>query len=165
MPTLIDGHNLIPHIPGINLADADDEFQLVLVLRRYATRHRNRRVVVVFDGGVYGHPDNLNGYNVTCYFAKSPRDGDRELMQRIRQIKRTDEWEVVTSDRAVAGVARAHGVQVVASDVFARRLDRDKEELPPVQLEEKFQDRPLSKREVEEWLELFGGEDLPPEQN
>lgn len=162
MPILIDGHNLIPHISGISLSDPDDEFKLVLVLRRYATRRRNRRLVVVFDGGVYGHPDNLNGYNVTCHFAKSPRDGDRELMRRIRQIKRTGEWEVVTSDRAVAGVARAHGVRVIASDAFADRLESDEYELPPVQVEEKYRERPLSQREVEEWLELFGGDEPEP---
>ncbi|MCG8348305.1 MAG: hypothetical protein MI924_11065, partial [Chloroflexales bacterium] len=62
MPVLVDGHNLIGQLPNLNLADHDDEAQLVMLLRHYTTRKRGRRVVVVFDHGVYGHPDNLNGY-------------------------------------------------------------------------------------------------------
>lgn len=154
MPVLIDGHNLIGQIPTISLADSDDEAQLVMLLRRYATRKRGRRVIVVFDGGVYGHPGNLNGYGVECYFAKSPRDADHELIRRIRAIKRTGEWQVVSSDRAVAGEARARGVVVVSAQEFARRLLALHE--PEVRPGDKLRDRPLSPAEVEEWLRLFG---------
>ncbi len=153
MPILIDGHNLIPHT-GISLADPDDEEQLVKLLRRYALHGRKKTIVVVFDQGVDGHPRNLNGYNVTCHFAIPPDDADRELMRRIRQIKRIGEWEVVTSDRAVAGVARAQRVRVVPSDVFARRLLERPQ--PTVQASEKYQERALSQREIAEWLAMFG---------
>jgi uncharacterized protein len=56
MPLLIDGHNLISQIPGLSLSDPDDEGDLVMLLRRYTTARRGRKVVVVFDHGVYGHP-------------------------------------------------------------------------------------------------------------
>jgi hypothetical protein len=160
MPTLIDGHNLIGHIPGIELSDPDDEAQLVMMLRRYATKRRGRKVVVIFDGGVYGHTDNLNGYGVETHFAKSPRDADSELIRRIRAIKRRADWQVVSSDRAVAGAARSAGIEVVGSDVFARRLAQLYE--PKAGIREKRNDRPLSKQEVEEWMQFFGlteGED------
>ena len=52
MPLLVDGHNLIGQVPGLSLADADDEAQLVQLLRRYSTAKRGRQVVVVFDRGV-----------------------------------------------------------------------------------------------------------------
>ncbi|NTW01622.1 MAG: hypothetical protein HGA19_09960, partial [Oscillochloris sp.] len=74
MPILIDGHNLIGQMRSISLSDPDDEAKLVLLLRRYANGKRKRKVVVIFDGGVYGHPDNLNGYGVEVRFAKSPSD-------------------------------------------------------------------------------------------
>jgi hypothetical protein len=153
MPTLIDGHNLIGHLHTISLAAHDDEAQLVMLLRRYATRKRGRKVVVVFDHGVYGHPEDLNGYGVECHFAKSPNDADRELIRRIRAIKRTDAWQVVTSDRAVAGEARAHGIAVVSAKAFAQRLlKRGK---PSVRVEDKYKDRTLTPTEIEEWLHLF----------
>src|SRR5262245_8805655 len=38
MHLLVDGHNLIGQMPGLSLADPDDEAQLVLLLRGYAMR-------------------------------------------------------------------------------------------------------------------------------
>lgn len=157
MPILIDGHNLIGQLPGVDLSDPDDEAQLVMLLRRYAARRRGRRVVVVFDGGVYGHPDNLNGYGVEARFAKSPADADGELIRRIRAIRRRDEWVVVSSDRAVAGEAQARGIPVLSSQEFARRLQAL--DLPRASLRDKRNDRPLTRAEVEEWMRLFGVEE------
>ncbi len=157
MPVLIDGHNLIGRMPNLSLSDADDEAQLVMLLRRYATKRRGRRLIVVFDGGVYGHPDNLNGYGIETHFAKSPRDADSELIRRIRAIKRHAEWQVVSSDNAVAGAARAHGVPVVGSDVFARQIAKINEPLTAIR--DKRNDKPLSKAEVEEWMRFFGVEE------
>lgn len=154
MPILIDGHNLIGQLPEISLADPDDEAKLVMLLRRYATRKRGRRVVVVFDGGVYGHPDNLSGYGVEAHFAKSPSDADRELIKRIRAVRRIDEWIVVSSDRAVAGEARARNIPVLSAQEFARRLQSLDQ--PRAGLREKRNDRPLSKAEIEEWMRIFG---------
>ncbi len=153
MPVLIDGHNLIAHTPGLSLSDSDDEAQLVLLLRRYATRKRGRRVVVIFDHGVYGHPDNLTGYGVECHFARSPRDADHELIRRIRAIKRVGQWQVVTSDRAVAGEARARGIKVWSAPEFVRHLNSlDK---ATAHRQDKHREKPLSEPEIETWLRLF----------
>jgi uncharacterized protein len=154
MPILIDGHNLIGQLPNLSLADPDDEAQLVLLLRRYAARRRGRKIVVVFDGGVYGHPDHLSGYGVEARFARSPSDADSELIRRIRAVRRRDEWLVVSSDRAVAGAAQAHGIPVLSAQAFARRLAALDQ--PRVSPQAKHADRPLSPAEVEEWLRLFG---------
>lgn len=156
MPILIDGHNLIAHMPNLSLADSDDEARLVLILRRYALRKRGRRIIVVFDHGVYGHPGNLNGYGVECHFAHSPDDGDHELIRRIRKIRRRGEWQIVTSDRAVAGEARAHGITVISAQDFASKLQ--KLDGPVVNLSSKYREQPLKPHEVEEWLRVFGAE-------
>lgn len=157
MPILVDGHNLIGQMPNISLSDPDDEAQLVMLLRRYAARRRGRKVVVVFDGGVYGHPDNLNGYGVEASFARAPGDADGELIRRIRAVKRRDEWVVVSSDRAVAGEAQARGIPVVSSQEFARRLASM--DLPRASLNAKRNDRPLTRAEIEEWMRIFGVEE------
>ncbi len=157
MPILIDGHNLIGQLPGMSLADPDDEAQLVLLLRRYAARRRGRKLIVVFDGGVYGHPENLTGYGVEARFAYGPENADAELIRRIRAIKRRDEWLVVSSDRAVAGEAQARGIPVLSAQEFARRLTAMG--TPRASLREKHNDRPLSKAEIDEWMRLFGVEE------
>jgi predicted RNA-binding protein with PIN domain len=154
MPILIDGHNLIGQLPGISLADPDDEAQLVMLLRRYAARRRGRKLIVIFDGGVYGHPENLNGYGVEARFAHAPANADAELIRRIREIRRRDEWLVVSSDRAVTGEAVARGIPVLSAQEFARRLTAMGG--PRASLREKRNDRPLSRAEIEEWMRLFG---------
>lgn len=156
MPVLVDGHNLIGQIPSIRLSDPDDEAQLVMLLRRYATRKRGRRVIVVFDRGVYGHPQQLNGYGVECIFAKSPRDADAEIIRRVKAVRRTAEWIVVSSDRAVTGEARARGIKTISSQEFGRKLLALGAPSPSASLDEKSGNRPLTPQEVDEWLRLFG---------
>jgi len=154
MPLLVDGHNLIGQIPGLDLSDEDDEAQLVMLLRRYTTGKRGRQAIVVFDRGIYGHPQRLNGYGVTCYFARSPQDADAQIIKRLSTLQRPHDWTVVTSDRQVARAAQERGVRVVSSQTFARQL------LAPAPSDAPSQhDKPdiqLSDAEVEEWLRAFG---------
>src|SRR5215213_1539828 len=157
MPLLVDGHNLIGQTPGISLADADDEAQLVMLLRRYATRKRGRQVVVIFDGGVYGHPHNLNGYGVTCHFAKSPRDADIQLIKRLNTLSHPADWTLITSDHVVADAARQRGVRVISSQKFAAQLLAA--DTPTQASDDEKPERQLSEQEIEEWLQLF---DKPP---
>jgi predicted RNA-binding protein with PIN domain len=154
MPLLIDGHNLIGQIPGMSLADPDDEGDLVMLLRRYATARRGRKVVVVFDHGIYGHPQRLDGYGVTCHFARSPQDADAQLIKRIHALKHPRDWRLVTSDRQVARVAEDRGVRVISSHDFARQLTA-----PPkitAATQDERGDPRLSEAEIAEWLRLFG---------
>jgi len=157
MPLLVDGHNLIAQLPGLDLANNDDEAQLVMLLRRYATARRGRQIVVVFDRGVYGHPQHLNGYGVTCHFAHSPQDADAYLIRRIAALRRPREWTVVTADRQVARAAAERGVQVLDSREFARTLLAPAGPArQPVDANPEKPDRPPNPAEVEEWLRLFG---------
>ena len=153
MPLLIDGHNLIGQIPGLSLTDPDDEGDLVMLLRRYTTARRGRKVVVVFDHGVYGHPQTLDGYGVSCHFARSPQDADAQLIKRIRALKKPSDWTLVTSDRQVMRAAQDHGVRVISSHIFARQLTAPAR--PAAVLEEQ-RDVRLSEAEIDEWLRLFG---------
>jgi predicted RNA-binding protein with PIN domain len=153
MPLLVDGHNLIGQMPGLDLADADDEGQLVMLLRRYSTAKRSRQVVVVFDRGVYGHPQKLDGYGIACHFARSPQDADAQLIKRLRAISRPREWTLVSSDRRVVRVAEERSVKVISSQDFARQLLAPPGRPAPPAGEKP--DRQLSEAEIEEWLELF----------
>ncbi len=57
MLILIDGHNLIPKIPGMSLADLDDENQLIPLLQTYCRKRRNT-VEVYFDRAPVGRAGN-----------------------------------------------------------------------------------------------------------
>ena len=153
MPLLVDGHNLIGQIPGIKLSDADDEGELIMLLRRYSTAKRSRQVVVVFDHGVYGHPQKLDGYGITCHFARSPQDADTQLIKRLRALKRPRDWTLVTSDREVVRVAEECGVKVISSQEFARQLLAAPARATAPLAEKP--DRQLSDAEIAEWMEIF----------
>ena len=153
MAYLIDGHNLIAHIAGFSLADPDDEARLVMLLRGYITARRGRRAVVVFDRGVYGHPEKLDGYGISCVFARSPQDADEQLIRRMRSLKRPRDWMLVTSDRRVARAAEERGMKVMDSREFAGRLLTPKG-VKPAEHGEKADVR-LSEAEIEEWLRVF----------
>ena len=51
MPYLIDGHNLIPKIPGLSLEMLDDEDRLIELLQEFA-RVRRQRIEVFFDQAI-----------------------------------------------------------------------------------------------------------------
>ena len=54
MHYLIDGHNLIARVPGLSLADPDDEVKLLQLLKRWAVADARRKVTVIFDKGLPG---------------------------------------------------------------------------------------------------------------
>jgi len=161
MHLLVDGHNLIGQLSGISLADPDDEAKLVLLLRRYATAKRGRMVHVVFDHGVYGHPQQLDGYGVTCSFAHSPQDADSQLIRRIRTLGRPRDWALVSSDRAVTSAARERGMHVISSQDFAARLIAPASPGPGATQEQR--EFRLSPTELDEWLRLFGEAGAAPD--
>jgi predicted RNA-binding protein with PIN domain len=130
MNLLVDGHNLIGQTPGLSLADPDDEAKLVLMLR-------------------------LNGYGITCYFARSPQDADEQLIQRIRALPRPREWALVSSDRVVVRAAQERGMRLLESRAFALQLAPVNRKATPSPQSEKPDVR-LSEAELREWLRLFG---------
>ena len=160
MHLLVDGHNLIGQIDGISLADPDDEAKLVVLLRGYAARKRGRQVVVVFDGGVYGHPQSLNGYGVACHFAKSPQDADTQLIRRIQALPRPRDWVLISSDRRITRVAEDRKMRVIGAREFAAQLRAPVSPAKP--LPEK-PDVQLSADEIDEWLHIFGEAPQPEE--
>ncbi len=150
---LIDGHNLIAQVPGLSLADPDDEQKLVAMLRTYAQRKR-AKIVVVFDSGLPGGQSReLSGGGVTAIFAGSHTIADRILIERIRELKKPADWIVVSSDREVQQVALTRKMQVNSSPEFVEKMQAPSKKTAG--------DRPLieaklSKEEVSEWLKIFG---------
>ena len=154
MPLLIDGHNLIGSgkLPGISLADEDDELKLVRLLRRYRGRVR-KDITVFFDAGLPGgRSRELSGGGVEVIFAHDRgQRADDLIASRLRRATNPRSLTVVTSDRTLADIARARGAQVISSAEFAARLTA-----PLPSSRRPRQEPPLSPQEVEEWLAFFG---------
>ncbi len=152
MPYLIDGHNLIAQMPGLTLADPDDEVQLVLRLRRYAGRRR-QKITVVFDHGIPGGwSRGLSTGPVQVVFAGSHTNADRVILERIREAARPTEIKLVSSDGELQRAAEARRVEVIRSQEFALMLVKPPPGKPRPNKRENLS---LSKDEVKEWMRIF----------
>lgn len=149
---LIDGHNLIGQIPGIDLADPDDEIRLVERLKQFTARHRCR-CTVVFDGGLPGgKARSLGNSRVEVIFAHSGTNADRIILERLRQHPDGQTLTVVSNDQLIRSEAVRLKMKVLSASEFARRLNErpatpDWDDKPP--------DGPPSPAEIREWERLF----------
>ena len=154
MPYLIDGHNLIAQMPGMTIADADDEFQLVLRLRQFSAR-KKQKITVVFDHGIPGGwSSKLSTGPVKVIFAGSHSNADRIIMERIREAKTPTNIKLVTSDREIRRAGEARRVEVISSQEFVQMLFKPPSGAHQPQRDAR-EDVKLSKDEVKEWMRVF----------
>jgi hypothetical protein len=155
MPYLIDGHNLIPKIPGLSLRAIDDEQQLIALLQEYC-RQKRKNVEVYFDNAPAGAVGQRSYGAVLARFVRQGTTADSAISARLQRLGRSARnWNVVSSDHAVQNAARAVSAQVISSENFAAQLidvyvakakDGDSADVS------------LSQADMDEWLALFGGE-------
>jgi predicted RNA-binding protein with PIN domain len=152
MPYLIDGHNLIAQMPGLSLADPDDEVQLVLRLRQYAAR-KKQKITVVFDHGIPGGwSRDLSTGPVQVVFAGSHTNADRIILERVREAKTPTNLKVVSSDGEIRRAVEARRAEAISSQEFVQMLNKPPPHEPRRDARE---DISLSKDEIKEWLRLF----------
>lgn len=154
MAYMIDGHNLIGQLPDISLDDPNDEAKLIQKLASFAAR-TGKRCLVVFDHGLPGGTSRMSSRAVQVVFASARSSADRVMMERIRKIPDPIGWTVVSSDRDVQAVARSRRMNTLHSEEFVHLLQAPPR--PKIDAGEAA-DVQLSDAEVDEWLDLFGGE-------
>jgi hypothetical protein len=131
-------------------------------LLSWALGSGDAKFIVVFDGAEGVSSDERQG-RVEVRFSKPPRNADaliRDLVEE--QMKRVERITVVTADLEVARHARAMGADVSLSDLFLASV------MGPVSPENPEKPLTLSKKEIEEWAEIFRhgrvSDELPPEE-
>ncbi len=159
MPLLIDGHNLIgAHVfDDIHLAQEDDEARLVAKLRVWQSRYRGK-ITVIFDRGITGgRSRELSSTGVEVIFARNPRLADDLIHLRIRRARsgRNSGLIVVTNDDAIRREAEAHRIETWRGHEFVERMTLLVPDEPGADADPNLR---LSGQEVDEWLDLFGGD-------
>jgi len=155
MPYLIDGHNLIPKL-GLRLEDFDDELALMEQLNEFCRLSRRGQVEVYFDNAPIGHPETRRQGLITAHFVRRPLIADEAIRLRLNQLGRAAKnWSVVSSDHLVQAYARAAGAKAIPSDEFACTVSETLR-VGPLPSDK---DKPMSERELEEWLRLFDKKD------
>ncbi len=154
MKWIIDGHNLIPHVRGLSLADLDDEQALIDLLIQFC-RIKRDHVLVFFDRAAPGQAGEHSFGAVKAVFVPSPRTADAAIAAHLRkQGSRLRNDTLVSSDRMVQAAAHPLHMRVIPSDVFARQLAEALSQAPTVEA-----DKPLSEAEVLLWEKLFNQKD------
>jgi uncharacterized protein len=157
MAYLIDGHNLIPKVPGLSLDAIDDEMQLVELLVEFC-RLQRKVIEVFFDKAPAGQANSRKFGAVTAHFIRQGTTADDAILRRLNGLGRqASNWTVVSSDAAVQGSGRRAHAHVISSDAFSKQLVKalgsaGRKPSSP-------EDKPLSPSEMDDWLRLFGEKD------
>jgi predicted RNA-binding protein with PIN domain len=152
MHYLIDGHNLIPKLPGLSLGVIDDELRLVELLQEYCRRSRTK-VEVYFDNAPLGQTGTRKYGTVSAHFIQQGYTADNAIRYRLGKLGRAGRnWIVVSSDQRVQTDARAVHAQAVPSEKFARELLAVLGNSTQV---EEPTDAALSPEEVAAWMRIF----------
>jgi predicted RNA-binding protein with PIN domain len=153
MNYIIDGHNLVSHIPGLSLSMLDDEQRLVELLILFC-RESKHKVEVYFDRATVGQSGTTNHGKVRAHFVPERLSADDAIRRRLRSMgKSASTWAVVSSDRSVQAAGREAYAQVLSADEFANLLlsslhPKGTAPTSPV-------DEPLSEAEIREWEAIF----------
>lgn len=153
MPFIIDGHNLIPKIPGLNLDDLEDERGLIELLQGYFSR-QGKKADVYFDRAAVGGKRVQKHGRVTARFVPAHETADQAIQRHLKRLgKAAANWTVVSSDHEVQNAARQAHARVIEAHAFARQvLDSDS---PGETVGDTTR-----VEDIDEWLRLFEeGED------
>jgi hypothetical protein len=147
---IIDGHNLIPHVRGLSLADIDDEQALIDLLNQFC-RIKRDHALVFFDRAAPGQSGERGFGLVKGIFVPSSQTADAAIAAYLQKRgSRARNETLVSSDRMVQAAARPLHMHVISADVFARQIEAALNQAPIAEVE-----KPLSDEEVLRWEQLF----------
>src|SRR5512133_2168906 len=98
---VIDGHNLIPKVPGIRLQDVEDENRLIEMINEFCRLSRSQ-VELFFDGApLPGQPGKKSGL-VHPHFVRRGYSADDAIIEYVRKNQNPGNLlTVVSSDHRV----------------------------------------------------------------
>ena len=163
---IVDGYNLIHRSPALRpgpertLREAREK---LLNLLSWAVDSGEAKLLVIFDGAE-GFSSEERGGRVEVRYSRPPKKADDLIRDEVeRQMKRIERITVVTADLEVARHARAMCADVSLSDLFLASV------LGPSSPDQPEKPVTLSKKEIEEWAEIFRrgrvSDELPPEED
>ena len=133
MSLIIDGHNLIGVLPGIQLGDPDDEARLLDRLRGYRARAGGASLIVFFDPGALPSASrDLSTPGLLVRFAAPGQTADDAILEFLQGRAEPGQYAVVTNDQGLAFRARLAGASTLPASTFAARLAPRRRGPPPV---------------------------------
>ncbi len=159
MPYLIDGSNLIGHIPYLTLDDPRSKYRLVAQLLAFQ-RIKKIKIILVFDGPPDLHLIGKEFRRKKFAIIYPSHDENADSIIKTWIEKQTDlrRFYVISSDREIKLFARMNGAKVKGCDEFHKELKAFLKGYQDAKAMKKS-DKPLSPLEVNHWLEVFESKD------
>jgi predicted RNA-binding protein with PIN domain len=149
---IVDGYNLIHRAPVLRpgpertLRQAREK---LVNLLSWAVGSGEAHFLVVFDGAEGLEAEQRQG-RVEVRYSRPPQKADDVIRELVEErLGRVERVTVVTADLEVARHARAMGADVSLSDLFLASV------LGPAAPETPEKPLTLSRKEIEEWAEIF----------
>jgi predicted RNA-binding protein with PIN domain len=159
MAYLIDGSNLIGHLPYLELFDPRSKHRLVARLSIFQ-RAKRTKIFLVFDG--YPDPE-LGGQKIdtkkfVILYPDQGQTGDTLIKEWIEKQTDLRHLYVVSSDREIKTFARMKGARVLTCEEFDKQLKKSLKKFRAEKDAKKSQKR-LTPLEIDHWLEIFSKSD------
>lgn len=159
MPYLIDGNNLIGHLPYLELFDPESRHRLAAQLSVFQ-RVKRTKIILVFDGA----PDpelgseKSNRKKFLVFFPQKDQTADMFIKEWIEKQTDLKHLYVVSSDGEIKKFARTKGAKVIDCREFARQLKSTLKKYKRSKDAKKVEKR-LTPLEVDHWLDIFSKTD------
>ena len=149
---VIDGHNLIPKVPGIQLADPDDENKLIQMIGEYCRLSRTR-ADLFFDGAPAGSTPRSRHGLVSVHHVKQGGTADDAIIRHLRREgQNARNILVISSDHRVQVEAKALRAETMTSEAFNSTMQQTFSSPAVI---DAIRNKPPSEAEVEEMLKLM----------
>jgi predicted RNA-binding protein with PIN domain len=159
MPYLIDGNNLVGHMPTLDLSDPGSRRRLARQLAIFRVAEK-AKIVLVFDGPVDPDlcQDEFQQKEFQILWPDMEESADSLIQKRIKKQTDMRHFYVVSSDREIQAYARKYKAKILSCKQFYKRLKTALKEHKKAQAMNK-EDITLTSLEVDHWLDIFGASD------
>ena len=150
MPYQVDDNNVMALTKGWHRDKSAARRKLIRELAAFVAAHR-AKVTVVFDGAPDDEfPEGCKFKSVRTLYARSGSDADSRIKELMRKSSYKRDLILVSSDRALASLARGQVGEVISAGAFRKMLD---DAVRTAKAAGKSgQGEPI---DVDEWLEFF----------
>jgi predicted RNA-binding protein with PIN domain len=155
MPYLIDGNNLIGHLPFLEIKSPESRLELISRLIIFQ-KVKNTRVMVVFDGPPDPNisEEDFKGMSFYVYYPDFGQNADTVIKKIISKETDLRQFFVVSSDREIKFFAKSKGAKSINCQEFNRQLKKALKKYKKNMEMEKNVELP-SPLEVKLWSKLF----------
>lgn len=155
---IIDGYNVIEAARELfkKMPALENRRDHLLRMIHSTPQLRNQIIIVVFDGSSpRGTPKKYRHHNIQIIFSGDQQEADQVIQDMIRKEASGKSLHIISSDHEIQNTARDHHTRSSSSQKFWQQLRQNRSGQNNSKNTNNIREQEISKREVQEWLEIF----------